>query len=363
MGFDPRFDDKKEKNTINLGVAKFNKDGSSYRMIDMMLEPEKTMVKVKIKDALVLRGEEGGRQKISCWLTEYPDGSKTAMALNIDNITKNGNIYGDQQICLHGGDVKKLRVFIDTFLDIDTKNKRPFSIPYENLEELHKVKQEIREKISKFSIKEMSELFSNIDNIEDVAKISGIKQKSQSLKRFKGIIDGNYKNEKEIENFLEDNLWILGNEFSVFIPEKQINKENILDLIPSNYEGFIDVVELKTPKEKLFNEDSSHNNLYPSSHLTKAISQTQNYLFELEKMTESEEYEKNNNCKIIKPRGLIIYGSETELTLEEIKYLRILNSSYHNISIYTYQQIYKRAENILEAITQKERVKYYAKRT
>lgn len=61
-------------------------------------------------------------------------------------------------------------------------------------------------------------------------------------------------------------------------------------------------------------------------NLTKAIVQTQNYIFELEKMTTEEEFQINNNCKIIKPKGIVLIGTRNELNEGEVNYLRILNS-------------------------------------
>lgn len=104
---------------------------------------------------------------------------------------------------------------------------------------------------------------------------------------------------------------------------------------------------MKLPNVELFHFDTSHKNYYPSSHLSKAIAQTQNYIFELEKKTVDIKYLDNNNCVIAKPRGIVLIGSNKELNGEEIKYLRILNSSLHEINIITYQQLLTRAKNII----------------
>lgn len=101
------------------------------------------------------------------------------------------------------------------------------------------------------------------------------------------------------------------------------------------------------PEVELFHKDTGHHNYYSSSDLTKAIAQTQNYIFELEKMTTNEKYQENNNCKIIKPRGIILIGTKNELNDDEKQYLRILNSSYHNLHILTYQQLLEKAKNML----------------
>lgn len=126
-----------------------------------------------------------------------------------------------------------------------------------------------------------------------------------------------------------------------------INSKNILDGIPKNLENFIDVIEVKLSEVQLFHYDKGHNNYYPSSELTKAIAQTQNYIFELEKMTINEKFQLDNDCKIIKPRVIILIGTKGDLCEEEQQYLRILNSSFHNIVIITYQQLLEKAKNLL----------------
>ncbi len=125
-----------------------------------------------------------------------------------------------------------------------------------------------------------------------------------------------------------------------------------MDIIPINIESFVDIIEVKLPNEDLFNFDESHSNYYAKSGLTKAIAQTQNYIFELENKTKDKEYQEKNSCKIIRPRGIVLFGSNRELNEEETKYLRILNSSYHNIKIMTYQQLLDRAQNTIRLITE-----------
>ena len=71
-------------------------------------------------------------------------------------------------------------------------------------------------------------------------------------------------------------------------------------------------------------------------------------IFEFENKAEDVVYQRENDCLVIKPRAIVLIGSKDELSVDEMKYLRILNSSYHNISIVTYQQLLIRAENMLE---------------
>ncbi len=187
----------------------------------------------------------------------------------------------------------------------------------------------------------------NIRSTDDFYKLLSIQKMELSAERLEQIIAGDYKNEVDIQCFLKDNIWMFGNSYVCIVENGKINAQNILDMVPQNFESYIDIIEVKLPKEKLFNFDENHQNHYATSHLTKAIAQTQNYIFELEKKTVDEEYQNENNCKVIRPKGIILFGSQEPLTTEERQYLRILNSSYHNLQIITYQQLLEKAKNTL----------------
>lgn len=187
----------------------------------------------------------------------------------------------------------------------------------------------------------------NINSIDDYYKLVSLKKKENAILELEKIIRGDFKNEIYIQKFLKNNLWLFGSEYYTFIKEDQINSQNILDGVPKNLDDFIDIIEVKLPTVELFRFDTNHNNYYSSSELTKAIAQTENYIFELEKMTIDDNYQNNNDCIIAKPRGIILIGSKNKLNDGEKEYLRILNSSYHNIHILTYQQLLLRAKNML----------------
>lgn len=195
-------------------------------------------------------------------------------------------------------------------------------------------------------------------SIDDFYTLLMIKKRKNALEKLKSIIRGDYKNEVDIQHFLKKNLWLFGNEYSFIIENNKINSSNILDIIPRNVENYVDIIEVKLPDEKLFNYDESHKNFYPTSHLTKAIAQVQNYIFEFENKAGDSVYQSENDCLVVKPRAIILIGSNDELTIDKKKYLRILNSSYHNISIVTYQQLLSSAENMLEINNEMENSSY-----
>lgn len=358
-GFDPIYDDNKKANVWILG-KKEGADDEKYRKIESIIDYVNTYlskesltkeekensreVTFKIKDEIILFETQTGQQKIHAWLLENTN-TKYINSLHISRRTKKG-VYGSQEITLTGEAILRLRSFLNNMNFIDNHNNNPFTIPVDALD----INKSIAEQNYSHIINqdEFTELINaNMFQIENFYKIIAIEKMSQAIIELEKIIEGEFKNEIYIQKFLLDNLWMFGNDYSFIINDEKINAKNILDIIPKNFEGYIDVIEVKLPDEKLFNFDNSHNNYYCTSNLTKAIAQTQNYIFELEKMTTNEKYQMNNECKIIKPKGVVLYGSKEKLSGDEERYLRILNSSYHNLSIITYQQLLEKAKNTI----------------
>lgn len=352
-GFEPEYDDPKESDTLFIGKNKLNKDGSSYRKVEVILDCESGYIeKTKIKGLhaeeftinkdIVLYKSGGEQQKINCWLISSKECENSTSGLHISKRTGKG-VYGSNEITLFGQSIYILKKFLDKLFSIKTSEGKFQKL---TIDELAHVPDYNKESVilSEEEFKQLIE--NNVENIDVWDKIIAIKKRHLAVERLKDIMNGNFSHENEIEDFLKDNLWMLGNEYVVFRKTGKINDKNLLDIIPANFESFIDVIEVKRPEEILFNSDTSHKNFYCTSDLTKAIAQTQNYIYELEKQTNESPDE--NGYKIIRPQGIILMGSKINLSNEEKKYLRILNSSYHNLKVYTYQQLLEKAENTLK---------------
>ena len=357
-GFDPIYDDNKSTDIIYVGKKNYNKDGSSYRKVEMLFDQEKNFISEKnstdnskpvsfeIKDEIILHETPGGQQKIHCWLMEE-SGNKHVRALRISRRTARG-VYGSEEITLDYIAMYGLKLFLDNIYKFDTLNEMKYKIPLSEL--TLNIKPSFSTAITENEFEEI--IKANINSLDDFYDLLSVKKRKIAISKFEKIISGEYKNEVDIQKFLQKNIWMFGNEYAYVVEDSKINEENILDIIPQNFESFVDIIEVKLPSEDLFNYDSSHNNYYTKSGLTKAISQTQNYIFELENKTNDEEYQKKNNCKIIRPRGIILYGSNRQLNVEETKYLRILNSSFHNLQVMTYQQLLEKAQNTIKVLTE-----------
>ena len=95
-------------------------------------------------------------------------------------------------------------------------------------------------------------------------------------------------------------------------------------------------------------DGQDHGNYVPSSDLTKAITQATKYIYEVEREANSVKFlERVGNVKTIKPRCILIYGRSSNWNDKQKEAYRILNSSYHNLTIMTYNHVLRRAKRIL----------------
>lgn len=173
-------------------------------------------------------------------------------------------------------------------------------------------------------------------------------RKQKALDSFKEAIDKDY-GEKYWQDWFASNKWILGSEYIEILNERRIDNSNISDYLVKAFDGFLDIVEIKKPNGlKFWADTKDHDNYIPSSDLIKAITQCQNYLYEIERESNSAKFlERTNGTKIIKPRCLLVFGRSNDWSEDKQKAFRILNSSYTQINIMTYDHLLSRANNIL----------------
>ena len=140
---------------------------------------------------------------------------------------------------------------------------------------------------------------------------------------------------------------MFGSQYVISLSSTNINERNILDIAPKTIGSYIDIIEVKRPEVKLFNKDNSHKTYYPSNDLTRAITQTQNYIYQFE--TNLNPSYRLDGSQVIRPFATIIIGNTISLSPEEKDAQRILNASYHNLRILTYQELLENAENSIKS--------------
>lgn len=174
--------------------------------------------------------------------------------------------------------------------------------------------------------------------------------RKRAIEEFESMLKQDLK-EIEWQRWFKKSSWVLGSDFVKIIGERSIDTKNIADFLVQAYDGFLDIIEIKRPSLKIpfWSEIKDHNNYYPSRDLIQAITQANNYLYEIERESNSQKFlDHVDGVKTIKPRCILIFGRSYGWDKEQKESFRLLNSSYHSLSIMTYDHVLERARRIIE---------------
>jgi hypothetical protein len=152
------------------------------------------------------------------------------------------------------------------------------------------------------------------------------------------------------QKWFSANSWVLGSEFVRILDERNIDTDNISDFLVEAYDGFLDIVEIKRPGGNLnfWAANKDHGNYIPSTDLIKAITQASKYIYEVEREANSVKFrDRVGGVKTVKPRCVLVFGRSDQWDKEQIEAYRILNASFHNLNILTYDHVLDRARRIV----------------
>ena len=240
-------------------------------------------------------------------------------------------------------------------LEFIQKNYEPFRqgvkafLPLDKPFEAENAKQ-IKALFSLPNKQEIIEFIANNEVIpEDIAIGLVQAQRVRAVREFEAMLKQNLT-ESVWQKWFEKHSWILGHEFVQVIDERIIDSQNISDFLMKSYDGFLDIVEIKRPDGGLtfWATSEDHGNHVPSSHLIKAITQASKYIYEVEREANSVKFlERVGSTKTVKPRCVLVFGRSDTWNNTHIEAYRILNASFHNITILTYDHVLARARRIV----------------
>jgi hypothetical protein len=121
-------------------------------------------------------------------------------------------------------------------------------------------------------------------------------------------------------------------------------------------DGYLDIIEIKQPSTDLLKEDTSRHNFYWSTEISKAISQVENYIDNIEKHSDSIRVSLKDKAdldiKIIRPRGIIIAGSSSQFLGNRKKSddFQRLNRGLKHIQIIQYDELSQTLKNTIVSI-------------
>ncbi len=151
------------------------------------------------------------------------------------------------------------------------------------------------------------------------------------------------------QQWFKSNSWVLGSQFVRILDERHIDTQHISDFLMEAYDGFLDVVEIKRPEGGLnfWSPTLDHENYVPSTDLTKAITQASRYIYEVEREANSVKFlARVGGVKTVKPRCILVFGRSNDWNEKQAEAYRILNASFHNLTVLTYDHVLARARRI-----------------
>lgn len=188
----------------------------------------------------------------------------------------------------------------------------------------------------------------------DVGDIDYVVQRKDAVAQFERLLnDSDYfevhkeklgvgKSEEVWQKFFESNSWILGSDFVEVLGERVIDEESKTDIPVKDYDGFVNIIELKLPGATFWTVDTM-----PTSDFTRAFMQCTRYITELERRMNDKKKTDALGADILKPRITLIYGRSNDWGKEQKEQFKILNSSFHDIAILSYDHVFERAKKII----------------
>jgi hypothetical protein len=179
---------------------------------------------------------------------------------------------------------------------------------------------------------------------------AGLRQarRARAVHEFEQMLGQNLL-EGKWQQWFQSNSWVLGSQFVRILDERQIDTQHISDFLMEAYDGFLDVVEIKRPEGGLnfWSPTTDHGNYVPSTDLTKAITQASRYIYEVEREANSVKFlERVGGVKTVKPRCILVFGRSNDWDEKQAEAYRILNASFHNLTVLTYDHVLARARRV-----------------
>lgn len=229
------------------------------------------------------------------------------------------------------------------------KNGAKAYLPLDNPYDLS-IAQQIKQLLHESDKSEMLQFLIQNDVIPQDLEIGlAHSRRSRAIDEFQAMLESDLT-ENRWQEWFECNSWVLGSDFVRVLDERKIDTHNISDFLMQSYDGFLDIVEIKRPEGGLqfWHNQLDHSNYIPHSDLIKAITQASKYIHEVEREADSMKFfESVDGVKTIKPRCTLIYGRSNTWNTVQQESFRILNSSYHNLTIMTFDHVLQRAKRIL----------------
>lgn len=250
------------------------------------------------------------------------------------------------KIRLRYGEILSLRKFLNEQLPILDESRHSFvSVDKNDLEAI----EHFARLSPKLDVAEWIKLIEKHNLITDDLQVAiTIRDRKQALLDYEEMLKEDHE-EKIWQKWFTENDWVFGT--ATILDDRRVNVSNTVDYFVASVDGFIDVIEIKRPSADFWFTAKDHDNWVPHSDLTKAVTQVNNYLFELEKEIDSRAFESRLGHPVARPRALLVHGRSNTWEASQFVAQRLMNSSLVNVQVLTFDQVLIKAKRALEQTT------------
>lgn len=176
-----------------------------------------------------------------------------------------------------------------------------------------------------------------------------------AMAAYQDLLDNPDTNETRMQRFIEDNLWLLGLDYAEMRPGQPLLL-GAMDFLLERFDGFHDLLELKSPQDSIINVKNVGGEALPSPsdyalspRLAQALGQVHVYRDRLTRHAEAIE-DLVGLPHTRDPRLIIVIGRADPLPDHSKRVLSELNKSLHRVEVVPYDFLAKRAHAVLDNV-------------
>jgi hypothetical protein len=174
-------------------------------------------------------------------------------------------------------------------------------------------------------------------------------------KEYSELLDDQSSGETALQNFIEQNPWLLGLDYVNTRPRRALPR-GAMDFILERYDGFHDLLELKSPQDPIVDAPDEVDGVPPPAHayalsdaLAQALAQVHVYRDTL--TSDAAAVERLYGLPGARdPRLIIVIGQVRNLPSHRSRVLRDLNLSLHRVEIVPYDLLVTRSLTALDNV-------------
>ncbi len=167
------------------------------------------------------------------------------------------------------------------------------------------------------------------------------------------------KSEAAWQDYLKQNVLHIQQGYIELVPKANISVVGTCypDFLLVTHDGYLDILEIKTPFTPLLLEDKNHKNYYWSADISKAVAQVENYIQEIIEISDKVRNKVRDvfgiDLRVIKPRGIIFAGNSNQFKGNKLIQddFRLLNQGLKNVTIVPYDELLIRLQNYITVLS------------